>query len=80
MVRRGAQRLGGGESPFFSVWWAGGAQSLPVTRATPVKWTGHTSQVLPLSQSADVQVSAVCCLDRPASAPDTLPRLGLSPP
>ena len=26
--------------------------------ATPVKWTGHASQVLPLSQSADVQASA----------------------
>lgn len=26
--------------------------------ATPVKWTGHASQVLPLSQLADVQASA----------------------
>lgn len=79
MVRCGAQRLGGGESPLFSVVdWRGSKPACHTGH--PGKWTGHTSQVLPLSQSADVQVSAVCCLDRPASAPDTPPRLGLSPP
>lgn len=77
MARCGAQRLGGGGSLLFSVWWAGGAQACLSHRATPGKWTGHASWVL--LESVGRWSSVSCVLSGQEACPGTRHPTGAGP-